>query len=94
LKGDEYGQAYLGTISLTFLPAFNTGELFLGPTACVGYQFEFDERLIQVYAKGGFGLLGNIERNDDIYIDGNGYDIISTYNSTIFGIGVVYRGLN
>jgi hypothetical protein len=29
LKGDEYGKALLGTVSLTFLPTFNTGELFL-----------------------------------------------------------------
>lgn len=94
LYGDEYGKAYLGTVSLTFLPAFNTGELFLGPTLSVGYQFEWDERLFQVYAKGGLGLLGRINKSDNVTIDGYSYEANSSYNSQIFGIGVLYRGLN
>lgn len=94
LKGDEYGNAFLGSISITFLAGFNDGELFLGPTLSAGYQFEYNDRLLQVYAKGGFGTLGQIEKSGIIDIDGFNFEANSTYRNYLIGIGVMYRGFN
>lgn len=94
LKGEEYGNAFIGSAAVTFIPAFNEGELFLGPSISLGYQFLWEERLFQVYAKGGLGLLGNVQKNGTVEIDGYSYDANYTYNSNIIGIGVLYRGFN
>lgn len=94
LKGEEFGKAFVGSASLTCIASFNVGEFYVGPTFSAGYQFEIQERLIQLYLKGGFNLIGRIEKSREFSANGYSDAATSTYTGNVFGIGLVYRGIN